>query len=933
MSDRQAELLDREKAGTGPVECLGMTFGSDEERREYFIEKLREKLQDPAFRNIEGFPIGSDEDILALSDPPYYTACPNPYLGKFVRRRNGLETGLAPGAVAAFSEDITGSKHGRIYNVHPYHTKVPPEAIVPLLEHYTRPSDVVLDPFSGTGMTGIAVELCNTAHPREAPRAAILSDISPIASFIAANYNSKAQSRAVLGKSWEEALTKAASHAGQHFRTRHIGWRASETYPAGAKNRPATDATPLGEITYVVWSDVYRCSQCGHEVNYWKEAVDLFGCHVSDVFSCPRCAARLCKEKRFEKTNNATVVERVTEKWFDPLIGGTTDRQKRSPSLISYKFDGSRYEKWPDVEDFAVIEQSDRLSPDIETVPMMFMGNSWGDTWRAGVHIGITHWHHFFTNRNLLILSDLLEATKSDRQAWFAVTAGLLRLSRLNRYMPQHRNNRSREVVGPLSGTLYVPAIGLEVNPIPYFRKKLKSMDAVWGRKPVGEIYVTTQSSNDLKSIPSDSIDYVFADPPFGDNLFYSELNFIWESVLRCHTAGDKEAVVSVAGKKALSEYTHLMVQILKECNRVLKAGHWITIEFHNSKNTVWAAIHEAIESAGFIIADVRTLDKKKGTTKQLTFANTVKQDLIISAYKPNGGLEQLFALTAGTEQGVWDFLRTHLAQLPVFVAKDGEAQVIAERQDYLLFDRMVAFHVQRGVSVPLAAAEFYADLFERYALRDNMYFLPEQVAEYDERRMSFEEVSQLQLFVTDEASAIQWLKQQLTKKPQTFQELHSLFLKEIGGWQKHEAPLELSELLAQNFLRYDGANVVQSQIHSYLSTNFRELRNLAKDDRALRAKAKDRWYVPDPKKSGDLEKLRERALLREFEGYRESREKRLKVFRLEAVRAGFRRAWQERDYATIISIAKRVPENVLQEDPKLLMWYDQALTRTSGGG
>jgi hypothetical protein len=88
---------------------------------------------------------------------------------------------------------------------------------------------------------------------------------------------------------------------------------------------------------------------------------------------------------------------------------------------------------------------------------------------------------------------------------------------------------------------------------------------------------------------------------------------------------------------------------------------------------------------------------------------------------------------------------------------------------------------------------------------------------------------------------------------------------------------------------------------------------------------------VADPKKAEDLEKLRERALLREFEEYRESKQRRIKVFRLEAVRAGFKKAWQERDYATIIAVAQKIPENVLQEDPKLLMWYDQAVTRSGG--
>jgi len=69
--------------------------------------------------------------------------------------------------------------------------------------------------------------------------------------------------------------------------------------------------------------------------------------------------------------------------------------------------------------------------------------------------------------------------------------------------------------------------------------------------------------------------------------------------------------------------------------------------------------------------------------------------------------------------------------------------------------------------------------------------------------------------------------------------------------------------------------------------------------------------------------------LLREFHEYKESTQKRLKVFRLEAVRAGFKKAWQERDYAIIIAVAKKIPDNILQEDPKLLMWYDQALTRS----
>lgn len=408
------------------------------------------------------------------------------------------------------------------------------------------------------------------------------------------------------------------------------------------------------------------------------------------------------------------------------------------------------------------------------------------------------------------------------------------------------------------------------------------------------------------------------------------------------------EAIVDKAKKKGLPEYQHWMQRCFKEYHRVLKPGRWMTVVFHNSRNAVWNAIQEAMMAAGFVVADVRTLDKKQGSYRQVT-RTAVKQDLVISAYKPNGGLEERFNLSAGIEEGVWDFIRTHLKQLPVVVLHGaaaekirqsktngepipGKLEVIAERQAQMLYDRMVAFHVLRKVIVPLSAAEFHAGLEKHFGPSyDGMYFLPEQAAEYRKKRNNVTELKQISIWVQDEASAIEWLRQQLAWTPQTFQDIHPQFLKKIGGWQKHEKALELSELLEQNFLRYDDKSDVPSQIHTYLSSNFKDLRNLKKDDPALKTKAKDRWYVPDPNKAGDLEKLRDRALFKEFKEYLESKQKRLKIFRLEAVSAGFNEAWKERDYATIIAVARKIPEKILQEDSKLLMWYDQAVTRMGG--
>lgn len=137
-------------------------------------------------RNIEGFPIGTDEDIIAFSNAPYYTACPNPFIEEFLQEY-GTEyvEETDEGVHSPYTEDVAEDKHDLIYNVHTYHTKVPPKAIMTYLEHYTKPGDVVLDVFAGSGMTGIAAQLCPSGK-----RNAILIDLSPYAAFLEYNYNS-----------------------------------------------------------------------------------------------------------------------------------------------------------------------------------------------------------------------------------------------------------------------------------------------------------------------------------------------------------------------------------------------------------------------------------------------------------------------------------------------------------------------------------------------------------------------------------------------------------------------------------------------------------------------------------------------------------------------------------------------------------------------
>ncbi len=934
MFEKSLEEEIKELGSTSPdspVECLGMAFPSDDARRAYFLEKLREKLRDPEFRKTEGFPIAKDEDILAWSDPPYYTACPNPFVPDFIRQRRKGTNPNAPYRRQPFATDVSEGKEDPIYNAHSYHTKMPHKAIMRYILHYTDPSDIVLDAFCGTGMTGVAARLCGDKATIESlgyrveadgtvyrqdedengkttwepfsklgHRRAILNDLSPAATFIAYNYN-----RPVNVKLFEHEAKSMLNTVESE-----LGWMYKTLY---------SDGKALGDINYVVWSDVFVCPQCANELVFWETAVDQDNGTVRSEFHCPSCSARLSKR----------ALDHAFQTLHDDVLGTPIRQPKQVPVLCNYTYAGRTYSKTPDDWDTSLLRKIDTQWQS-NWFPAVRMPE--GDESRRNDPAGITHTHHFFTKRNRLVLARLLGESHSPLCTWL-VTGAMPRASR------QHQIAISRiggpkageggATAGHRRGTLYIPSNQVEFNPLLLVKERLKmALKAVRMPCAAADALILETASATQSRIGPDEVDYIFTDPPFGGNIWYSELNYIWESVLKVRTNTTHEAVTNATQKKGLAEYQDLMFTSFSQCYYVLKPGHWMTVAFHNSQNSVWSSIQEALQRSGFVIADVRILDKKIKTHTQRTAQGSVNQDLAITVYKPNDGLEGRFKLEAGTEPGVWDFLRAHMKQLPVFVAKRGHVEVIAEREQYLLFDRMVAFHVQHGVMVPMSASEFYAGLAQRFPARDGMYFLPEQAAEYDKKRLTASDVETPEFAPVDEFSAIRWLQNLLRNKPQTHQEIHPQFLRDIGGWQKHEKRLELRDLLEENFLRYDGDGEVPSQIHCYLSSNFKDLRNLTKDDSLLKSKAKDRWYVPDPGKAQDLEKLRERALLREFEEYRRSSQKKLKVFRVEAVRAGFKRAWQERNYATIIAVANKLPEDVLQEDPKLLMWYDQAQTR-----
>ena len=834
-------------------------------------------------RHIEGFPIGEDEDIIALSNPPYYTACPNPFIEDFIKQHGKpYDEETDDYKREPFAADVSEGKNDPIYNAHSYHTKVPHKAIMRYILHYTEPGDIVFDGFCGTGMTGVAAQMCGNpdADPefkfkieKEMPnvkwgtRKAILSDLSPAATFIAYNYNTPVDV-VEFEKEANRILDECEKELGWMYETNHIDENRRQVYDMTGPVK--------GKINYTVWSDVFICPNCGVELVFWDVAVDEKKKKVKKFFQCNNCKMELRK----------TDCEKAIELVYDDELEETISMAKQVPVLINYGAGNKRFEKKPDKNDLDLIKTINNMK-----IPYWYPKDELPDgynTEQPKRSHGITHVHHFYTRRNLWILSYLYDKSNNSTMK-FTITACLIMGTKMSRYGSR---------TGNVSGTLYVPSLIKCLNMLEYIKRKLYGAKGIV--KPLGiisnfkhgDVFLQTNSLDDILVMPTNSVDYIFTDPPFGANLNYSELNFIWESWLKVRTNVKPEAIINKVQNKSLLEYQQLMTECFEEYYRVLKPNRWMTVEFHNSQNSVWNAIQESLIRAGFIIADVRVLDKKQGSFKQVTTTSAVKQDLVISAYKPKESFKKEFLKKAGTEETVWDFVREHLDKLPVIVEKNGMLEKIREREPYLLYDRMVAYHIMNGIAVPIDASDFYSGLDERLIKRDGMYFLYDQINKYDNVRIKSElEPIQFNMFVDDEKSAIAWLYYQL-EEPQTYAEIQPKFMKESNA-AKHEKMPELAELLEENFLQDD----------------------------------KGKWYIPDPSKAGDIIKLREKRLLKEFEEYLVGKG-RLKQFRTEAVRVGFARLWEDKDYKNIVKVGDRLPKSVIQEDDKLLMYYDIALSR-----
>lgn len=494
-------------------------------------------------------------------------------------------------------DTITAPRTDAVYNCHAYLTKVPIAAIQPFIETFTSSGEIVADIFAGSGMTGLAAATLG--------RQAKLSDISVLGQHIATGYLTEVDP-AELRRSASQVMEQAKAALGDLYMTRR-----------------ASDGANV-EMVRTVWSFTYGCPSCSAELVFLR-AMRNDGTVAPD--KCPKCSTPFEKRRwrRVEDVPVQVVVRGRDNRLVEQEVGDV------DVQAIARATSDTRQK---DIPSFTIDESREMFS-------------------RSGLgKAGMTETAKFFSPRNAIALLELWRAINSvqdkklRKKLSFAFTAILPRASRRYQWSAQRPLNAQNQ-------TYYIAPVYYEWSVFELFERKVEA--AIRAGASVSEaptlftsataenVSYTLASADHLTHLADASVDYVFTDPPFGSNIFYSDMNLFHEAWLGKATDHASEAVMHTTGRKkngAAQRYETLLRNAFGEAFRVLKPGRYMSVVFGNSDGQVWGLVQRAIRDAGFLSVPehVAILDKGQRSVKGLNSGSegVVTVDLVVTLQKPS---------------------------------------------------------------------------------------------------------------------------------------------------------------------------------------------------------------------------------------------------------------------------------------------------------
>lgn len=580
---------------------------------------------------------------------------PNPNLRAFVDahiEENPYDPSTDDYEVNPSVGSISATKRTAVYGLHSYDSKKPPEALQVYIKHFTKPGDLVLDPFVGSGMTAVAALRLG--------RKCIAIDASPLATFITSNYCMPVSSQRVA-EAAKRAIARAQQQVGDIYKTvcARCGSSAS--------------------IYFTVHSQTYQCKRCLSIVTL----VDALDSSNADQESsqgafkarCPVCALRGLNEPISNRQKRLGYVPVMIE-YECSCIGNERATRCHNDSDES-ELHLFRSVDVPHIEDAEKAE----ITNWYPTRRMMNCPNDegpWGKLWRP-YHGEIRRVDQFFTHRNLMALAALLAAideeedTQCSRALRFIFSAFVLTQSKLQRY---HPGSTFPNMIAP--GLLYVAPMIKEYNVFQWFAGKVRSakrgFDELVDIDP-SQLILSTQSATSLAIIPSNSIDYILTDPPYSGKIQYGELNFIQEAWLNFENDWrDSEVIVNDVIGRGEIDWADMMRMALGECFRVLKPGRWLSLCYHDSSEGTWELLQDILAEVGFITeisSEATYIDAKQKSLKQITADKITKRDLVINFRKPRPGeVAEALSITGEEDETtfrdkVHSIIRDYLSEHP----------------------------------------------------------------------------------------------------------------------------------------------------------------------------------------------------------------------------------------------------------------------------
>ncbi|MBV9201627.1 MAG: DNA methylase N-4/N-6 [Alphaproteobacteria bacterium] len=612
--------------------------------------------------------------------------------GANVRKQATNSTKPVAGAVARlYARALPASRAGALYGAFPYPTKISPEAIALFIAAHTKPGDAVFDGFGGSGTTGLAAQLCGTpsAEMRSAAarlglnvqwgaRRAVLYEIGALGAFVSRTLTNPPEP-----ESFRETAQRVLREAEEED-----GWM----YGAAETQRLN------GAIRYVIWSDQLRCPNCRREVSLWDACVSRNPARIRPEFSCQGCRHQISLE----------AATRITGRLDDDVIGHPIEGRVRRPAWVYGVTGTTSWSRQASSQDAGLIDRiaGERIP---ESVPRLAI--PWGDLYRRGYHQGVTHLHHFYTRRNLIVFGKLWERASSfpaamrDALRFWLLSYNAAHATIMTRVVAKS-GQQDLVVTSAQPGVLYVSGLPVEKNLFAGLRRKLSTITKAFGEIYSREGRVEVYEGSSCKTHLADgSVDYVFTDPPFGGNIPYAEVNFINEAWLGRFTDRREEAIVSDAQGKGLGDYQALLTSALREAHRVLRSGGKATVVFHSATAEVWNALQSAYSDAGLSVECTGVLEKLQGSFKQVTAPGAVRGDPVLLLGKEP-------AKARRTAEEVWQ-----VAERLCREARHARDPV--EQSAHRLYARLVSYYLAAHQQVPLDADSFYRWLAEQSFAQD----------------------------------------------------------------------------------------------------------------------------------------------------------------------------------------------------------------------